>query len=238
MKVRIEKIYEDSDLIALNKPPNVLSIPDRYDPTLFNLYQYLFQTDRHIRVVHRLDRETSGVILFARNEGSHKELNHQFQDRSVNKVYHALIQGIPLQERGKIEAPLALKSPGHYIISTKGKPAITHFEILEVFGGISLISLNPITGRTHQIRVHLQYFGYPILADRTYGTKRPFMLSEHKKRYNIKKNSTESPLLDRTALHARSIEFTHPDSQRRTSLEASYPKDFKATISQLRKIYH
>ena len=165
-------LLEDSALVVLNKPAGVLTIPDRYHTELPNLKGFLERKFGKIFPIHRLDKETSGVILFAKDPDTHKFLNTQFQNRSVSKKYLALVDGIMEPEQGVIDRPIApSKRPGLMTVHPKGKPAHTEYRVLEKFGRFSLVELEIKTGRTHQIRVHLQAKGYPLAVDSVYGKR-------------------------------------------------------------------
>ena len=233
MKESIRKIFEDKDLLVIQKPPNVLSVPDRYNNSLFNIYQYFLQMYSDIKIVHRLDFETSGIMILAKNLGSHKGLNLQFQNRTVVKKYIALIHGVPIQQQGIINAPIRFSTQGKSYIEAGGKSSKTYYELMEDYKSYALIRVIPETGRTHQIRVHLQHMGHPIVGDKKYGGQ-PFYLSSIKRNY--RQSGTEKPLISRTALHAYSIKFVHPTTHEEYSLESPYPKDLKATLNQLGKL--
>lgn len=216
----------------------MISAPDGHTPCLANTIE---QKHAPIWVVHRLDKETTGVNLFARSEIAHRLLCEQFENHLVQKTYHALVRGIPSWENQTVEAALVADADRHHrtIVSTKGKPAVTHFRVLQRFFGlkqsISLIEAKPVTGRTHQIRVHLQTIGYPIIADALYGYAQPLMLSELKR--NIKINDeNEPPLIGRVALHAQTLVCTHPTLAQIMQFTAPYPRDFKASLNQLSKL--
>ena len=232
---KLDIIYEDDGLIAINKSAGMLSIPDRFDQNLKNLKNILDKRVGKIFVVHRLDINTSGLILFAKNEFFHQSLNDQFKEREVKKSYHALCIGIPSPINMRIEARISRlpKSKSHYYVGSEGRDAITDLVVLESFRNFSLLELQPLTGRTHQIRVHLKHIGFPLLVDAKYSPNKVFFLSSIKKR--MKLSAQEKPLIYRSTLHAFSLTFKHPQSNLEIQLEAPYPKDFKASLNQLRK---
>lgn len=238
MKNKIEIQHEDDALIVVNKPPNFLTIPDRYAHHLPNLLDHLSKTREKVFVVHRLDRETSGLICFAKTEEAHRHLNQQFQERTAEKFYHVLLEGTVHEDSGTIDKPIA-PSPnkkGKMIIAKKGKPSLTLFEVLERFQHFTLVSANIKTGRTHQIRVHFDAIGYPLAVDAVYGRRSAFMLSELKhRRYRRKEETEERPLMSRSSLHAQKLSLRHPETDVEIQFEAPLPKDFKATVQQLRK---
>ena len=166
MKHSPELLLETDDLIAVNKPAGLLSIPDR-EQTEISLKQLLMEKYGSIFTVHRLDKETSGVIVFARNEATHRSLSIQFEMRSTEKIYNGLVLGKVYQEEGTIDEPIG-EHPvrkGMMTIVRKGKPSITQFKLLQAFSSYSLMEFRILTGRTHQIRVHMKHLGHPIVCD-------------------------------------------------------------------------
>jgi len=239
--VKLEILYQDDHLVVVNKPANLLSVPDRYIADIPNVTNMLgAKLGDPIIAVHRLDRPTSGCLVVARTPEAHKELNRQFQDREVDKVYYAIVEGQPADEETEVDEPIA-PNPGKLgamMVSNKGKHAFTIFKPMEFFGHqFSLVGVQIFTGRTHQIRVHLAYAGYPLMVDPYYGKREEFKLSEIKgRRYNLKKDKEERPLLSRVPLHAARLAFNHPETGERMSFEAPLPKDMRATLNQLRKL--
>lgn len=229
-------IFENDDFIAINKPPGVLSIPDRHDDTQPSLYRMLTNQFGKIFVVHRLDRDTSGIILFAKNEQYHKYLSSIFEKRNIQKIYTGLIKGAMPAPQGMIDEPIA-EHPfhkGEMVIHKKGKPSQTEYEVINDFGLYSLVKFIIHTGRTHQIRVHAQHSGHPLVGDKIYGDGKPVFLSSFKKKFNLKIDTEEKPLLNRLALHASSLNFKDENGQE-FSFEASLPKDIHALVAQLKK---
>ena len=194
-----EVIYEDGNVVVLNKPAGLLSMAKgEYCPenTL----------ERYGLLVHRLDRDTSGVVILAKNPETQMFLKKQFQDRKTHKIYNAVIEGRPKLDEARIDLPLArdLKRPTTFRVDPNGKASETFYKVLKTNGDYSLLELKPVTGRTHQLRVHMKYLGHPILGDRVYGGKKA----------------------DRLYLHARSLEVTLPGGKRRV-FEAEIPESFK-----------
>ncbi len=233
-------IYSDDDIVVLNKSSGVLIAQDRYNPTAPRLDLLAEKEFGRLFAVHRLDKDTSGVIIYARNEAAHKGLSLQFEQRKVHKTYHALVYGHPLWQ--DLHVDLALQPDGdarHRTVVNKrfGKASVTDFRLIGSCGPYSWIEAKPLTGRTHQIRVHLQANGLSIVCDPLYsGNQKPVRLSEIKKKWNGDEEE-ERPLLSRLALHAYKIELTHPVSNQPLSFTAPYPKDMEATRKQLSKIY-
>src|SRR5664279_1176035 len=202
-------LFENNDFIALNKPSGLLSVPDRIQsaPSLKDL---LAEKYGNIITVHRLDRETSGVIVFAKTPEAHQYLSVIFQERQVVKKYFGIVWGVPAVSSGIIDLPM-MEHPGKngtMVVNRKGKPASTGYEVLENLGRYSLIRFNLFTGRTHQIRVHMKETGHPILCDPLYGDGKPFLVSSLKKNYNHSGFEEEIPILSRLALHAARVAFT------------------------------
>lgn len=239
MKHQFDIIFEDEDLVVVNKPPFLLTIPDRFSPDKPNLYHQLGERYGKIFTVHRLDRETSGILVFAKNEEAHRELSRQFQEHSVEKIYFALVEGVMHQEEGIIDKAIAEHptEPGKMIVAQRGKRSITHFKVREYFKNFTLLEADIKTGRMHQIRVHFQSLGYPLAVDALYGRKTEFHLSDVKlSKYRMGKfQEEERPLMARTSLHAGRLAFTHPRTGERVIFEAELPKDFGAMVNQLRK---
>lgn len=235
--MKFETIYEDDHIVVFNKPSGMLSIPHRFDKSQLSIQQLAEKKYGKLFVVHRIDRETSGVILFAKNEEAHRHFSLLFQNREVEKFYRALCSGVPVYATGKITIGI-MEHPtikGKMVINKRGKPAHSAYEVLNTWAGYSYIQVQIFTGRTHQIRVHLQSIGTPIVADGLYGNGLPLYLSSFKKKFNQSGNyDNELPLMGRMALHAYSLKLRHLDGND-LSLIAEVPKDFKATMSQLDK---
>lgn len=238
MKKLFDIVYEDEHLLVVNKKAGVLTIPDRYHPEYFNLFTHLNQTLGKILVVHRLDKETSGLLVFAKNEHAHKHLSLQFENRQVRKGYFVIVDGTLPQGEGKIEKPIAphYQHPERMVTTEKGKPSLTTYKVLERFRTFTSVLAEIHTGRTHQIRVHFQSIGHPLAVDSIYGRRSELFLSELKGRnYKLSKEQTEKPLISRVTLHAANLAFVHPYSCQPLEFEAPLPKDIKATLNQLRK---
>lgn len=237
MKTRFTIVEETADLIVVDKPAHLLTVPDRYRADLPNLQSILSRRYGEIYPVHRLDRETSGLICFARNLKSFKHLSDAFEKRLVSKTYQAIVRGVPSQTSGMIDHPLFYdKANRRSVISTKGKPSVTSFELIEAYKGFALLKLKILTGRTHQIRAHLQFIGYPLVVDPIYGGAEALFLSQVKVGYR-KKDRPERPLLSRVPLHASRLAVPALDDSGNTlTWTSSLPKDMRATTDQLRKL--
>ncbi len=236
--MKTEKLYEDEDYIIVNKPAKLLSIPDRFDAALPSVRRMLEEElGAPVFVVHRIDKETSGVIAFAKNEGAHRHLSGLFERHEVGKFYAGLVLGTPSPEAGRIEAPIAEHPAikGRMVTAKKGKESVTDYRVVESWPQHALIQWQIHTGRTHQIRVHMSSIGHPIVCDPIYGDGKPFLLSSIKRKFKMSKSEEEErPLLGRLALHAYRLTFTSAAGGEITA-EAPLPKDIAACVSQLRK---
>jgi len=233
---RPETIFENESFVVINKPSGLLSVPDRMQSEV-SLKDMLLQQYGNIYTVHRLDKGTSGVIIFAKDETTHKGLSQLFEGRDVEKYYLGLVHGQMMHEQGSVDAPI-MEHPGKngkMVTNQKGKPSLTDYEVLESFKLFSWLKFRIHTGRTHQIRVHMQHIGHSIVCDEFYGTAEPILLSSLKRKFNLSKNEeSERPLLSRLALHSSSLKFVLGGEQ--YFFEAELPKDLKATLQQLRKV--
>jgi 23S rRNA pseudouridine955/2504/2580 synthase/23S rRNA pseudouridine1911/1915/1917 synthase len=237
MKFDIPILYRDEDVVGISKPSGLLSIPDRYNHSLPSVASMLERAFKKVYTIHRLDKQTSGVMVWALNEHSHKKLNIQFEKREVNKYYHVLIRGTVIREEGVIDLPLTPhpSGDGRMVIHKKGKPSRTRFKLLAQYRNFALVEAEILTGRTHQIRVHFQAAGMPLAVDTLYGEKSGIFLSEFKRKYRHSGDKVERPLISRLTLHASKLVFKHPATNIEIMLEADYPKDFKAVVNQLEK---
>lgn len=242
-------LHDDDHLLALDKPSQLPVSPDRYElqgPSLMKLLHRdidrgaPWSAQRQIKYLanaHRLDSETTGVILLARDKATLVDLADQFGIESPTQTYVALVHRTPSEQAFQVNAKLARHpfEPGVIRVDEKqGKKAITNFEVLEKFVGYTLLKCQPLPGRTHQIRVHLQHVGYPIVGDSLYGGGR-LLLSTLKPNYRLKPNRTERPLLDRVALHAETLRIIHPFSKSALTITAPWPKDLTVAVKYLRR---
>ena len=239
--IPLDIIYEDEDIIVINKQANLIVHPARgyKKGTLVNALVYhakqLSKGSEEFRpgIVHRLDRNTTGVLVIAKNDTAHWRLARQFEKRLTKKHYLAIVQGVPELSADCINKPLAV----HPVIRERfavrpeiGKEAITYYEVVEKFRGYSLLKLDIRTGRTHQIRVHMSYMKHPIVGDEMYGGKIVY-------RWQIedKQAQPQEPLIARPALHAWQLELTHPATNKQMTFEAPLPIDFRQMLEELRK---
>jgi 23S rRNA pseudouridine1911/1915/1917 synthase len=231
-----EIIFENEQFVALNKPAGLLSIPDREGKDI-SLKKILQNKYGEIYTVHRLDRDTSGIIVYAKNEEAHKFLSQAFEERSVEKYYLGLVNGLITEKKKTLDAPI-MEHPGKkgvMIVHKRGKPSVTDYEVLEEIGPYSLVQFQIHTGRTHQIRVHMANIGHPIVCDALYGDPSPVLISSFKRNYKLSKNELEEkPILNRLALHAERLKFIDASGTVH-ELEAPLPKDMRALIQQLKK---
>ena len=245
-KISLNILYDDDDIIIINKPAGMVVHPGagNYDYTLVNglLFHYhnkLSSIGGKLRpgIVHRIDKDTSGVIVVAKNDFSHNNLSKQFSDHSIKRTYEALVWGSLKPKNGKINEKISRSIKNRQLMSVRkniGKIAITNYKTLEVFQNInipkiSLIECKLETGRTHQIRVHMNFKGNPIIGDKSYGKSR----KKFKKiDLNIEKKINN---FNRQALHAKSLSFMHPTKKKEFYFEAKRPKDFDTLIKNLKK---
>ncbi len=240
-EIPLNIIYEDEDVIVLNKQADMVVHPARSNThgTLVNALA--FYSDKlssglgefRPGIVHRLDRDTTGVMVVAKNDSAQWKIAKQFERRQVKKTYLAIVHGVPELTADRISAPLGRhpRVREKYAIRPEvGKESITFYEVIESFRGYSLLKLAPKTGRTHQIRVHLLYIKHPVVADDMYGGKLvyPWQLKD-------KETAVEEPVISRFALHASTLEFKHPTSNKMVKFEAPLPEDMQNLLDMLRK---
>ncbi|PZX47061.1 RluA family pseudouridine synthase [Algoriphagus chordae] len=224
-------LFENEDYLVINKPPYLSSLDDRHEAQ--NILDLAKAHTPDSQLCHRLDKETSGCLVIAKNPAAYRHLAMQFESRKVNKVYHAVVEGIKEFSDELVDRNLLANNKGIAKVSKDGKPAQTVFNTLKTYYAHTLVECKPITGRLHQIRVHLAYLKSPICGDSLYGGK-PLYLSSIKRRFNLKKETEELPIMQRVSLHAYSIGFKGMDDTE-IFVNAPYPKDFKVLVNQLEK---
>jgi len=242
-------LFEDEHLLALDKPSGLLVSADRYDPARPNLMKLLHagiaegkpwansRSLSYLMTAHRLDFETSGVLLLAKSKPVLVQLADLFGSEKPAKEYVALVQGTPSEPRFETDAKLApdpLKPAIIRVDQKHGKRARTLFEVMEKFSRWTLLKCQPVPGRTHQIRVHLRSLRLPIVADPLYGGS-PLLLSRLKSNFHLKPGRTERPLLSRLALHAESLALAHPVTGATVTITAPWPKDLTVAVNYLRR---
>ncbi len=222
-------LFQNEDYILINKPPFIATLEDRVEPA--NILALARTVVPGAQVCHRLDKDTSGVLAIARHPEAYRHLSLQFEHREVKKVYHAVADGCHDFKDVVVDTPILKLNNGTVRLSSKGKDAETVFTTLRIFTRHSLVECRPLTGRMHQIRIHLASLKAPITGDELYGGI-PFLVSSIKRGFRIKKNTDEKPVMKRMALHAFSLEFVGLDAQPILA-QAPYPKDFAALVKQL-----
>jgi 23S rRNA pseudouridine1911/1915/1917 synthase len=241
--IPLDILYEDAHLVVVNKPPGMVVHPARghWSGTLASALQFHFGPTLSAAgglsrpgIVHRLDRDTSGVILVARDDQAHSKLAKQFAARSIEKEYFALVCGSPPLDRDYIDCPIGFHPHVREKMAIRrddaeSRPAQTFYEVLERFDGFAAVKLLPKTGRTHQIRVHLNHVGCPVLCDKQYGGRSQITRGE------IRRDPTDTTvLLERQALHARRLRFFHPATGEPLEIVAQLPSDISAVLEELR----
>lgn len=238
--IPLDLLYEDESLVAINKPPNMVVHPAKgnWSGTLTAALAHRFQTLSEVGgatrpgIVHRLDRDTSGVILVARNDQAHLSLAEQFENRTVEKEYLAIVTPAPDRDRDIIEKPIGdhpyqREKKAIRENHPSSRQATTFYEVIQRFNGFALLRVKPKTGRTHQIRVHLAHVGSPILCDALYSGRSKVAFND------FQRSLSEEPVLVRQALHAHRISFDHPVSRNRLEIEAPLPQDMLTTLELL-----
>lgn len=211
-------LHHDAHIIVINKPAGLSVLPEGWQPEASYLRQLLEEKYGQIWVVHRLDKVTSGVMVFARTAEAHRELNRQFERHEVGKVYHAIVEGLPPWDEHTARHMLQTNVGRKHrtvVVHKRGKNSETNFKVLNRGQVEALIEARPKTGRTHQVRVHLSALGFPLLGDVLYG-------------------ASETDLISRPALHALSLTFTHPNSGEQITCTAPYPDDMQQTLERLK----
>lgn len=218
VNIPIDIVYEDSDLLVVNKPPYIVVHPTKshQDNTIANGVAYYFKEQgiqRKVRLVNRLDMNTSGIVIIAKNPYAHNELSNQMKSNEVDKYYYAIAEGIIEEDEGTINQPIARLNPEDIlrVVHPSGKECITHFKVEKRMNNMTLVKLKLETGRTHQIRVHLKHMGHPILGDTLYGN--------------------ESNIIKRQALHCYEMKFRQPLTGEEITINCPLPEDMLEAIN-------
>ena len=246
-KINLDIVYEDKDILLINKPKGMVVHPGagNFENTLANALAYKYKSNLSdvngkLRpgIVHRIDKNTSGLLVVAKNNLAHSNLGNQFNKHSIKRKYQCLIWGVIRPLKGKIETLITRNKKNRQLMSTSeifGKKAITNYKTIKIYNfkdipKISLVECELETGRTHQIRVHLKHMGSSILGDRQYGKKNQ-KFKKINKSFLDKLNSLEGQLL-----HAQTLEFNHPTKNERVAYKSNLPKDFKNVLDFLEKL--
>ena len=236
IKRKLSVILENDAFVAVNKPAGMLTIPDR-EQSEKSLKEFLTDQYGTIFTVHRLDRDTSGIVLFAKNEHAHKFYSRLFEERKIEKYYLGIVSGSPSEKSGLINASISEHpvNKGMMTIHRNGKESSTGYEVIESYNSYSLVSFQLFTGRTHQIRVHAKSIGHPLACDSLYGDAKPVLLSDIKKKFKLSKHDEEErPMISRLALHSYKLVFKDENGIDH-ELIAEMPKEFRALMQQLKK---
>lgn len=244
-EIPLQVVYEDEALTVVNKPPRMVVHPAKghWSGTLVNALQFHYDAlstvagENRPGIVHRLDRDTTGLLLVAKDDLAHRNLAKQFEERSVRKEYLAIVSGVPSRDSDFIEKPIGFHPTNREKMAIRlpedgAKEAVTFYEVLERFDGFAFVRCKPKTGRTHQIRVHLAHIGHPIVADKAYSGRDQLSLHDL-----IGKGiaDTDQILIDRQALHAHNLFIRHPLSGADLALHAPLPDDMEAVLAALRQ---
>jgi 23S rRNA pseudouridine1911/1915/1917 synthase len=236
--MKLDIIFEDELYVFVNKPTGILTIPDRHQIEQTSVISELRKRYDQVFIVHRLDRDTSGCLCFAKNEQTHKYTSQLFEKRHVEKYYVGIVNGNLEPTTGMMDAAI-MEHPilkGKMIVNQKqGKPSQTQYDVLESFGKYSFVKFQLLTGRTHQIRVHTKNMEHPLVCDSLYGQMNPIFISSLKKNFKLAKlEDEEKPIMNRLALHALQLKF-EGEQGNHYNIEAPLPKDMDATLKQCRK---
>lgn len=226
-------LHEDDHIVVINKPLHLASLDDKGQKCLQDLAR---EYHPDLRLCHRLDKMTSGVMILAKGPEAYRNISMQFEHRQIRKAYHTIVPGIHRFEQYEIGLPLFVSTNRKVIIDKfNGKPSETVVDTLQTFRDYTLVQCEPVTGRMHQIRVHLAAIGCPIMGDTLYGGKHLY-LSSLKKKYKASANDEHEPSVNQELLlHARKIAFFHPTTEENMVFEAEYPKHFRVTLNMLEK---
>ena len=240
--IPLDIVFEDNQLLIVNKPAGMVVHPayNNWSGTLVNALAYHFknlptmpENEGRPGLVHRIDKDTSGLLVIAKTEKAMTHLARQFFDHSIERTYNALIWGVPAEESGTINVNLGRSLKDRRVTTAfpeedYGRNAITHYKLIKPFRYVSLIQCNLETGRTHQIRAHMKYFGHPIFNDATYGGDKILKGTQFSKYKAFVENAFK--IMNRQALHAKSIGFLHPVTNKKLFFESELPSDFQSVI--------
>jgi 23S rRNA pseudouridine1911/1915/1917 synthase len=244
--IPLDIVFEDDQILVVNKPAGLTVHPGiaNYDGTLSNALAFYLgnkalKGDRYPYLVHRIDKDTSGLILVAKNDDALRFLAEQFKDHTTQRTYHALVWGIPDEAEGTIEAPIGrdIKDRKRFAVvgdDENGKMAITHYKVLEKFVYTSLVELKLETGRTHQIRVHMKHLGHPLFSDARYDGDRIRKGVVYSKYRQFVDNCFK--IMPRQALHAKTLGFVHPTTKEEVHFDSELPADFSAVLEKWRNL--
>jgi 23S rRNA pseudouridine1911/1915/1917 synthase len=241
-KIKLNIVYEDKDLLVIDKPVGMVAhpAPGNREGTLVNALlahcgKSLSGIGGVVRpgIVHRLDKDTSGLMVVAKNDAAHQALSRQFSDRTLSRTYHALVWGVPAPITGEIDAPIGRhpRDRKKMAVTAKGKPAVTRYRVLERLGPVSLIECKLMTGRTHQIRVHLAHIKHPVVGDPVYGKRGSGFGAQGSAKE--KKAIEALQTFPRQALHATELKFQHPRTNKAMRFKSELPKDMAKLLRQL-----
>jgi RluA family pseudouridine synthase len=249
--IRAPVLYEDEEIVVLNKPAGCTVVRERHSevcPFQNGVLEHVRRSAPSAaiarrepyrpRAVHRLDRDTTGAVIFAKSREAEQHLSRQFQERTVQKEYLAVLHGELPADAGSVEAPVSAHEhelERVFVDERRGKSAVTPYEVVERFRGFTLVRARPQTGRRHQVRIHFSHIGYPIAADRVYGGGDAVRLSSFKRGYRPKRGQEETPILARPALHASAVTFFPVATATPIRVEAPLPRDFQVLLKMLRK---
>lgn len=242
--IPIPVVFEDDRFVVVNKPPGMVTHPAKgnWSGTMVNALQFHFDTlstvagENRPGIVHRLDRDTTGLLIVAKDDMAHRGLAFQFESRTIHKEYRAIVQGVPNRDRDYIEKQIGQHPTVREKMAVResgegGKDAVTFYEVIERFDGFAYVRCKPETGRTHQIRVHMLSIGHPLVADKAYGSRDRLTLGD----LAPDAENPEQVLIDRQALHAYALTLTHPITGEEMALSVDLPEDMERTLEALRQ---